>query len=84
VSNRADGITTVEKIEQQYPDEWVLVEVTKFHNNHGRIRGRLLAHDTDRDRVHDTHMDFVAKHPEAMTYVFFTGDVVAPGVVAVL
>ena len=82
--NGQPAIQTMAEIEEQYPDEWVVVEVTHGHKDRARLRGRLIAHDSDRDRLHRHHLAFVAAHPNAHTYVSFTGDVVAPGVVAVL
>ena len=82
--NGQAAIQTMAEIEEQYPEEWVVVEVIREHRDRARVRGRLIAHDPDRDRAHMQHLEFVAAHPNVRTYVSFTGDVVAPGVIAVL
>ena len=80
----AQAILTVAEIERRYPDEWVLVEIVRDHRRHERVVGRLLAHSSDRRAVYEAHGRFRTSHPEALLYQFYTGDVVAEGVVAVL
>jgi hypothetical protein len=77
-------VMTVAAIEQRYPDEWVALEITRDHKHPAKVRGRLIAHGPSPDDIHEPHLRFRAAHPEARTLQFFTGDVVAPGVVAVL
>lgn len=78
------GIVTIAEIEQKHPDEWVLVEITRYHREHWRVRGRLLAHSTDRAEVDKAYWRFRAEHPGARLFQFYTGDVVAEGVTVVL
>ncbi|MGH2356011.1 MAG: hypothetical protein ACRDI2_15695 [Chloroflexota bacterium] len=77
-------VVTVEEIEHRYPDEWVLMEVTRDHRDHLKVRGRLLAHGADREVLQEPYFRFRAENPQVHTYQFFTGDVVAEGFVAVL
>ncbi len=78
-------IVTIGEIERKRPDEWVLVEVTRDHKEHRRVRGRLLAHSPDRSDLDEPHGQFRAAHPDARLFEFFTGDVVADeGVVIIL
>lgn len=70
------GIVTVAEIERDYPDEWVLLEITHDQRHHHRIKGRLLAHAKDRAALLDAYHRFRAANPTAQTYQFFTGDVV--------
>ena len=77
-------IVTVAEIERQYPDEWVLLEITRDHKHHRRVAGRLLAHSPDRDALVDPHRRFRAEHPRAHLYTFFTGDLVADKDVVVI
>ena len=42
-SKTQDEIVQVAEVEQRYPDEWVLVEITQDHKRHERVKGRLLA-----------------------------------------
>ncbi len=77
-------IVTVAEIERWYPDEWVLVEITRDHKHHERIAGRLLAHGRDRADLVEPHHRFRAEHPRTRLYQFYTGDIVPEGVVAIL
>ena len=77
-------IVTVARIEREHPDEWVLVEITRDHKDHRRMAGRLLAHSPDRATLDEPYERFRAEHPRARLYEFYTGDIVAPGGVAVL
>ena len=70
-------IVSVGEIERQYPDEWVLVEITRDHKDYRRARGRLLAHSQDRDTLTEPHRSFRAEHPNALLFEFYTGDLVA-------
>src|SRR5690349_1932584 len=77
-------ILTVAEIERRYPDEWVLIEITRPHKDHGKKAGRLIAHSPNRHELTSPFERLVAAQPQARTYEFYTGDVVAPGVVAIL
>jgi hypothetical protein len=77
-------IITVGEIERRYPDEWVLVEITRDHNDHRRVKGRLLAHGSERGALDEPYRRFRAEHPRARLYQFYTGDIVAEGVTPVL
>ncbi len=75
---------TVAEVEQLYPDEWALLEITRDHKRPEWARGRLIAHSPDRGQLDGAYADYRAAHPSAHLYEFFTGELVAPGVVAAL
>jgi hypothetical protein len=77
-------IQTVVEIRQQYPDEWILLEIVRDRKNTERVAGRVLAHSPNRDDMDEPFRRFRAEHPTARVYEFFTGDVVPEGVVVVL
>jgi hypothetical protein len=77
-------VTTVAEIERRYPDEWVLLEITRDHKHHPQVVGRLLAHSPNRADLDEPYERFRVEHPRGRIYEFFTGDVVAEGIVAVL
>lgn len=77
-------ILRVEEIEQLYPDEWILLEITRDAIEHHRIAGRVLAHSHDRAEFREPYQRFRAKHPYARLFQFFTGDIVPEGVVVIL
>ena len=83
--NGRSKIMTVAEIEQAYPDEWVLIEITREAKDHRRARGRLLAHSPDRADLDEPYQRFRADHPDTLVSEFFTGGEQIPeGVVVVL
>ena len=77
-------IMTVAEIRQAYPDEWVLMEITRDAKDTERIRGRLIAHGRDRADIREPFLRFGAEHPHTRVYRFFTGEIVPEGVVVIL
>jgi hypothetical protein len=77
-------IVSVAEIEQRYPDEWVLLEITRDHKDPRRVAGRLLAHSPDRAAVHERHRRFRAEYPRARLYQFYTGALAADEGVTVI
>lgn len=75
---------TVAEVERKYPDEWVLLQITRDHRDHPRLTGRLLGHSPDRGALDDPYRRFRAETPSARVYEFFTGALVEEGVAAVL
>ena len=65
---------------KRHKDEWVLFEVTELDELDRPVKGRLLFHGTDRDGLHGEAM----KHRDVLTYTFFTGPIVPPGMVVAL
>jgi hypothetical protein len=74
--NGASKIVTRAELEQAYPDQWVLLEITRDAKDPRRVAGRLLAHSPDRDEFDEAFLRFRTEHPETRVYRFFTGDVV--------
>ena len=77
-------IVTAAEIERRYPDEWVLLEITRDHKDHQRVAGRLLAHSPDRADLDEPYRRFRTGHPNDRLYEFYTGDLVAEGFTVVL
>ena len=77
-------IVTVAEIERQYPDEWVLLEITRDRKDHRRVAGRLIAHSPERADLDEPYRRFRLKHPETRVYEFYTGDLVPEGFTVVL
>jgi hypothetical protein len=79
-SNRRENgqakIMTVAEIEQMYPDEWVLLEITRERKHRDRSTGRLIAHSQNRDDLDEPYERFRADHPAALVSEFFTGNIV--------
>jgi hypothetical protein len=79
-----DELVTVGEVYSRYPDEWVLLEITRDHKHPYRVRGRLLGHSPNRRDLDEPYRRFRTEHPQAQTYEFFTGDVVPKDVFVVL
>ena len=70
---------SVREIERRYPNEWVLIEVTKADRIKGPLFGRLLAHSARRQDLVKANRLFCEENPRRMTYVFFAGPVAPEG-----
>ncbi len=72
------------EIEQRYPNEWLLVEVTKVDKIKGPLFGRVLAHSYNRRDLVGINRAFCEQNPQRMTYVFFAGPVAPEGYTVVV
>ena len=85
MKDSATEVVPYEEVERQYPDEWVLVEVVKPHNDYRRQRVRLIAHSPNRDELDESYWRARAAAPKALLGQLYTGKVEMPeGMVAVL
>ena len=78
------GVITVAELEQRYPDEWVLMEITRDAREHERVAGHLVAHSPDRAALDEPYRRFRAEHQRARLYEFYTGALLPEGVAAIL
>jgi hypothetical protein len=76
---KSTEVLSIRKIEQRYPDEWVLVEVTKADRVKGPLFGRVLAHSRRRGDLVEENRAFCKRNPRSMTYVFYAGPVAPEG-----
>lgn len=61
---------TIEKIKQEYPDEWIIVEVLE-RDKAGRVtKGKLLGHSRDKEVI-----DRIMLESDGLTYTFFSGEI---------
>ena len=67
---------TVAEVQEQYPDEWVLIEITRDRKDPRRVRGQLLAHSPHRGDLNESHRRFSAERPHARFFQFYTGALV--------
>ncbi len=72
-------VLSIAEIEQRYPNEWVLVEVTKVDKIRGPLFGCVLVHSHNRRDLVEINRGFCERNPRKMTYVFFAGPVVPEG-----
>ena len=54
-------IQTIKEIEEQYKDEWVLVEVVTSDSNGWVVQGKVLAHSKNKQDTYDAMRDASAK-----------------------
>jgi len=76
---------TIEEIEQRWPDEWVLIEVTHMEN-YQAVAGRVIGHGSDQeiDYLVSQELALHQQHPDAETYLFWTGEPIPEDMVVVL
>jgi len=79
MKSKLGEVLSVPKIEQRYPNEWVLIEVTKINKIKGPLFGRVLAHSHNRRDLVKLNRAFCNANPQRMTYVFFAGPVAPEG-----
>jgi hypothetical protein len=63
-----------------FPDEWVAAEVIKVDKADVPVAGVVLTHSSDKHVVHQTVQAYLAQHPAARLFIFFTGDPIPQGV----
>lgn len=74
------------EIEAQYPDQWVLIEVTR-NDRYGRTtHGIVLGHggDSEKAALVQEARQFRQENPEVQTFIFWTGRLIPEGVGVVL
>jgi hypothetical protein len=77
-------IITVANAQRFYPDEWVRIEITRDNRDHQRIQGRLVGYSPERTVLEEPYRRFRAEHLNTQVYEFYTGALVADGVIAIL
>jgi hypothetical protein len=83
-ANGSSKIPRVAEIEQLYPDEWILLEITRDARDRSHVAGRLLAHSRNRDDLDEPYKQFRADHPQSLVYQTFMGSEQIPEDVAVI
>ena len=76
----------IKEIEARYPDQWVLVHVTREDRYRRATYGIVLGHGTDADK-HNLVQEakkFRASHADAQTFLFWTGRLIPEGVGVIL
>ena len=79
-----DQILTYAEVERRYPDEWVLLEVVRRHNDYRKEQGRLITHSPHRADLQGPFARARAESPQAVLSEWYTGEFVPEGVVVVL
>ena len=66
-------------IEEQYPNEWVAVHVTKRDSDGFALDGNVVAHHPNRTIFHERVRSYKRTHKGTFLYLFYAGDIVPPG-----
>jgi len=73
----------ISTIEREYPDQWVVVEVTRVNRGHRPVAGRLLARSADEDEITRETIRAREECPEALLWTFYTGDPIPEGMIVI-
>jgi hypothetical protein len=77
-------IVRMAEVERMYPNEWILLEITRDARDCRRVAGRLLAHSPDRSALDEPYERFRTAHPQGRVLEVFTGEIVPEDVVLIL
>jgi hypothetical protein len=66
-------------IRETFVDEWVAAEVTKVDKADVPLAGEVITHSPDKQEVYRVVKAYLAQHPTARTYIFFTGNPIPEG-----
>ena len=74
----------IANMRETFVDEWVAAEVTKMDQANVPVAGEVVTHGPDKREVYRTVKAYLAQHPAARMFVFFTGDPIPEGVEVML
>ena len=78
---KAMKITT---LRETFTEEWIAAEVTKVDKADVPVAGAVITHSPDKHKVYQSVKAYLAQHPAARVFVFFTGDPIPEGVEVML
>jgi hypothetical protein len=73
-------IMKIAAIREAFADEWVATEVLRVDKADVPLAGQVITHSPDKQEVYQAVQAYLARHPTARTYIFFTGDPIPKGV----
>ena len=73
----------ISTIERDYPDQWVVVEVTRLSRTHQALSGRVLSHAPDEDQITREAVRIGRERPSAHLWTFYTGPRIPEGMILV-
>jgi hypothetical protein len=74
----------ISMIERMYPDEWVLIEVSRSSTSRGALAGRVLAHSPDEHEITKETVKARQAFPSVDLFAFYTGDLIPEGMTVIL
>ena len=84
VARFPQGVFSLEQIEAQYADQWVLVEETHWNKKGQPLAGRVIAHSQEKETVVATGVQYRKQHPNVQLCLFYAGEKIPEGVVVLL
>ena len=67
-------------IRETFPDEWVAAEIKRVDKADVPLAGSVIRHSPEKNQVYQTVRAYLAQHPAARVFIFFTGDPIPEGV----
>ena len=61
-------ILTIQEIKEHYPSEWLLIDCAETDENLNVLRGEVVAHSPDRDRIYSQLADLKDRKCLAIEY----------------
>jgi monomeric isocitrate dehydrogenase len=77
-------VMKIANMKETFVDEWVAAEVTKMNKANVPVAGEVVTHSPDKREVYRTVKAYLAQHPAARMFVFFTGDPIPESVEVML
>jgi hypothetical protein len=74
----------IKTIERLYPDQWVVIEVTRASPSRGPLAGRVLAHSPAEDQITREAVKAREERPGTQLWTFYTGQPIPEGVIVIL
>jgi hypothetical protein len=74
----------IQTIERLYPEQWVVVEVTRASSSRGPLAGRVLAHSPTEEEITREAVKARKERPQAQLWTFYTGEPIPEGVTVIL
>lgn len=71
-------------IRETFADEWVATEVTKTDKADVPLAGEVIIHSPEKQQVYQKAKTYLAQHPTARMFIFFTGDPIPKNVEVML
>ena len=76
--------SALDEIERAFPNEWVLVEETAWDEMKLPVRGRALAHSSERSDLTQQIRQIARQHPGVKLFSFYAGKKIPDGLVPIL
>jgi len=77
-------VQTLEAIEHDYHDQWVLVKETEWDKRGNPLKGVLIAHGVERDALVKPRIQLHDQEANVKTFAFYAGPKVSENVVVIL